>query len=143
MSNIPLQAIDLVKQFEGCILTRYNDAVGNPTIGYGHLCKANDNLFEISEEEADNLLYHDLEIASNAVQRLITITLNDNQFAALLDFTYNLGAGILQASTLRSVINRGDFEDADIQFKRWKYAGARILSGLVKRREAEAELFLM
>lgn len=121
---------------------RYNDAVGFPTIGYGHLCHAGDNLQEITEVEAERLLQSDLQIAAAGVLRLIDIPLNFNQFTALIDFTFNLGRGVLQASTLRSVINRGDFEDAPAQFNRWVYGGAKKLPGLITRRNAEAELFL-
>ena len=142
MRNIPQQAIDLVQRFEGCKLTRYNDAVGKPTIGYGHLCNANDNLFEITEDEALSLLHTDLQIAANAVLRLTKVALSDNQFSALTDFVYNLGSGLYQSSTLRTVINRGDLSEVAFQFKRWVFGGAVKLPGLIVRRQAEAELFL-
>jgi lysozyme len=141
MRDIPIIAIDFVKRFEGCKLTRYIDACGFPTIGIGHLCHNGDNLFEITEEEAEGLLHTDLQIAGQGITRLIDIPLNDNQYTALISFVYNLGSGILQASTLRKVINRGDFEDVPEQFERWIYGGARKLPGLIARRKAEAQLF--
>ena len=142
MRNIPQQAIDLVQRFEGCKLTRYIDATGNPTIGIGHLIKPGENLFEITEDDALSLLHTDLRIAASAVLRLTDASLDDNQFSALIDFVYNLGAGIYQSSTLRTVINRGDLSEVAFQFKRWVFGGAVKLPGLIVRRQAEADLFL-
>lgn len=142
MRLITQQTIDLVKQFEGLSLTRYGDATGLPTIGYGHLIKPTENYQEISEEEALELLHSDLQIAGNAVERLIRVQLDDNEFCSLVDFVFNLGSGVLQASTLRAKLNRGDYKGAAGQFQRWCYAGANKLPGLIRRREIEAELFL-
>lgn len=142
MRLITHQTMDLVMNFEGLSLTRYGDATGLATIGYGHLIKPTENYQEISEDEALDLLHNDLEIAGNAVERLIKVQLDDNEFSALVDFVYNLGSGILQASTLRAKLNRGDYKGAAGQFNRWVYAGANKLPGLIKRRETEAELFL-
>ncbi len=140
--EIPTQMLYLIKKSEGLKLERYRDACGNFTVGYGHLLPPNNTMFQITEEEAEVLLMHDAIIALQAVYRLITIPLNENQLSALGDFTYNCGTGLLQASTLRRVINRGDFEDAPEQFARWVYGGARKLPGLIIRRQAEADLFL-
>jgi GH24 family phage-related lysozyme (muramidase) len=142
MRPITLQTINLVKGFEGLRLVRYGDATGLPTIGYGHLIKPDENFMHISEEQALELLQTDLQIAGAAVERLIKVQLDDNEFTALIDFVYNLGAGVLQASTLKAKLNRGDYRGAANQFKRWVYAGATKLPGLIKRRETEAELFL-
>ena len=142
MRQIPEQAITMVKQFEGCRLQRYNDAVGFPTIGIGHLCKPNDGLLEITQAQADDLLMQDLQISASAVLRLTNIPLNDNQYTALIDFVYNLGSGVYQASTLRAIINRGDFTDVPKQINRWVYGGAKKLPGLIIRRQAEANLFM-
>ncbi len=142
MREIPQTAIDLVKQFEGCTLKRYLDAGSRPTIGYGHLIKLGENLYELTEEQALSLLHDDLRNASTAVMRLITVPLTDNEFSALISFTFNLGAHILQASTLRSQLNRGDLIDADAQFARWCYCGSIKLPGLLRRRQEEARLFI-
>jgi lysozyme len=139
--NIPEKAIEIVKHFEGIRLIRYNDVIGFPTIGYGHLCKPNDGLIEITQEQADDLLMQDLQIAASAVNRLTSCPLNNNQFAALIDFVFNLGVGSYQASTLRMVINRGDLEDVPAQFNRWVYGNGTKIPGLVARRKAEADLF--
>lgn len=143
MRSIPIKAMELIERFEGLRLKRYIDATGNPTIGYGHLIKSNENLFEITEDDAISLLHSDMQLAATSVLRLTSSPLNDNQYAALIDFVYNLGIGIYQASTLRAMLNRGDYINTDKQFNRWVYGGVRKLPGLVVRRQAEAELFLM
>ena len=76
-----------------------------------------------------------------SVGRLITVPLTDHQAAALADFAFNCGPGNLQASTLRAVINRGDYAAASPQFRRWVYAGPVKLPGLVRRRAAEVKMW--
>jgi len=93
-------------------------------------------------ERAEALLRADLMKAANAVLRLVKIKLNANQLAALIDFVYNCGAGNFEVSTLRRVINRGDFGAVPGQLMRWVYAKGVKLPGLVKRRRAEAELWV-
>lgn len=140
-------ASELARDFEGLSLDPYYDPVGYPTIGYGHLlCKKSWDILSqwksVSKNDAIILLQDDMQIAYNSVQRLITVDLNDNQQAALVDFAFNCGGGNLQASTLRRVINRGALHEAPRQFKRWVYANGISLRGLVRRRAAEAELFV-
>jgi lysozyme len=76
-----------------------------------------------------------------SVDRLCPVPLSEGQRAALIDFAFNLGAGNLQASTLRKMTNRGDMEGAAREFPKWVYAGGVKLPGLVRRRAAEAEIF--
>ncbi len=143
MRPIPQQALDMVERFEGVSLKRYIDADGHPTIGYGHECKPNDGLEELTEDQAMLLLRKDLFNAALAVTRLTSVQLNDNQYSALIDFVFNLGSGVYQASTLRRTINRHDFQDTPKQFNRWVYGGNVKLPGLITRRKAEADLFLL
>lgn len=75
------------------------------------------------------------------VLRLINVPLTHNQFDTLVSFTYNLGGGALQSSTLRRKINREEHAEAPEQFLRWVFAGRRKLKGLVSRRQAEADLY--
>ena len=95
----------------------------------------------ITEAEVENLLRQDVATAERAVLRLIHVPLTDEQFDALVSFTYNLGSGALQRSTLRRVINRHHHADVPRQLRRWVYAGGRKLKGLVRRREAEARCY--
>ena len=68
--------------------------------------------------------------------------ISDNQFSGLVSFTFNLGAGALQRSTLRIKLNRGEYQNAADEFPKWRMAGGRVLAGLVRRRAAEWALFL-
>lgn len=131
----------LVAEFEGCRLEAYICPAGVLTIGYGH---TGDDVFPgqvISQEEAVELLDQDLNKFRQAVVRLVDVSLTENQFAALVSFTFNVGVGALQKSTLLRKLNAGDYEGAANEFKRWNKGGGQILRGLVRRREAEEKLF--
>lgn len=125
----------------------YYDPVGLPTIGYGHLLSRTawtplSQFQAITVAQAEALLRADLMKAAGAVMRMIKVKLNANQIAALIDFVFNAGAGNFEISTLRRVINRGDFAAVPGQLMRWVYAKGIKLPGLVKRRRAEAELWV-
>ncbi len=144
MHHITQRGFDLIKQFEGFSSQIYLDVAGLPTIGYGHLLRAGEaELFKngITELVAQALLIKDVLHAEQAVLRLITVPLTNGQFDALVSFTFNLGAGALQRSTLRRKINRGDHADAPAEFMRWVWASGKKLKGLVKRRCAEANIY--
>ena len=96
----------------------------------------------ISETEADALLIRDLESAERWVRRLIKTRLSANLFSSLVSFTFNVGAGALQRSTLRMKLNRGEYQGAVDEFPKWKFANKRVLAGLIRRRVAEKSLFL-
>ena len=107
MRNITPNGLDLIKRFEGFSQTVYFCPAGYPTIGYGHVVKDDEDFSEgIDEAEAEELLRQDTMIAERAVLRLINVPLTDGQFDALVSFTFNLGGGALQRSTLRRKINR-------------------------------------
>jgi len=135
----------LIKKFEGLRLVCYDDGVGVATIGYGHTktVQLRDiGKKKITEQQAEELLKEDITSSERAVERYITIELNNNQFAALVSFTFNLGAGSLRTSTLRRKLNAGDYDSIPSELARWVNAGGKRLEGLVKRRHAEAELFI-
>jgi len=143
MRHITNEGLNLIKRFEGFSETVYICPAGYPTIGYGHVVKDHENFScGISEEEAEDLLREDTQVAENAVLRLITVPLTDGQFDALVSFTFNLGGGALQRSTLRRKVNREEHEDVPREFLRWVWAGGRKLKGLIKRREAEAVFYM-
>ena len=96
----------------------------------------------ISETEAEALLVRDLESSEGWVSRLIKTALTENQYSALVSFTFNVGAGALQRSTLRMKLNSEEFQGAADEFPKWHRAGGRILAGLVRRRVAQQTLFL-
>lgn len=133
--------VELIKKFEGLRLTAYQDSVGVWTIGYGHTRTAREGM-KITEPEAEALLRDDLADAESDVSRMVGVPLNDNQFAALVSFVFNLGGNNFALSTLRKMLNKGLYEGASKQFARWNKAGGKVLPGLSRRRDAERELFL-
>jgi len=140
--NISQKGIDLIKRFEGCRLTAYKCPAGILTIGYGHTGQDVHTGKTITQEEAELLLKQDLRIHCNNVSKLVIVPLSQNQFDALVSFEYNIGYGAFKSSTLLKLLNEGKYINASEQFARWKYAGGKVLAGLVKRRQAEKDLFL-
>ncbi|CAH0992211.1 Lysozyme RrrD [Sinobacterium norvegicum] len=141
MRHITQDGIDLIKRFEGFSSSVYICPAGYPTIGYGHLVRDYESFEEISQEQAEALLRTDVESAERAVLRLIKVPLTDGQFDALVSFTYNLGSGALQCSTLRRKVNRQAHGEVPAQLMRWVWAGGRKLNGLVKRRYCESSVY--
>lgn len=139
--GINAAGLNLIKSFEGVRLRTYNDGVGVPTIGYGHTGPDVYYGLEITQARAEQLLVQDLKRFEDAVRRAVKVSLNDNQFAALVSFTFNVGEGALQSSTLLRLLNAGDYNGASAQFLRWSYAGGQQLPGLYRRRQAERALF--
>ena len=151
MIAVPQAAIDLAKRFEGFHrVPRADPGRAHPyvcpagywSIGYGHLCDPKHP--PITEAEAEGYLAADLMTALNATLRFCPVLANEpeGRLAAIIDFTFNLGAGRLQTSTLRRRVNQRDWLAAGQELRRWVHGGGRILPGLVARREAEVT-FLM
>jgi lysozyme len=140
--------IELIKRFEGFSSTPYLCPADVPTIGYGNTRRFDGSRVAmddepISEADGEALLAHELLSFERSVDKLITAELTQVMFDALVSFTYNLGSGNLQSSTLRMKLNRGHYEGAADEFPKWRKAGGRVLQGLVRRRIAERKLFLM
>jgi lysozyme len=140
--------IELIKRFEGFSSTPYLCPADVPTIGYGNTRRFDGSRVAmddepISEADGEALLAHELLSFERSVDKLITAELTQVMFDALVSFTYNLGSGNLQSSTLRMKLNRGNYEGAADEFPKWRKAGGRVLQGLVRRRIAERKLFLM
>ncbi len=134
--------LELLKRSEGFRSHTYNDVNGFPTIGYGHrLLKSDAFLDGISEQRATELLLADVRVAEQAVGRLVKVSLTQEQFDALVDFCFNLGAGRLASSTLLKVLNDGQHADAAEQLLRWDITGGVECAGLKARRQAEFELW--
>ena len=145
MRHLTDEGLDLIKRFEGLPPEVYFCPGGWPTIGYGHVVREDERerfADGIDEATAEALLRRDVEIAERAVLRLIRVPLEDGRFDALCSFAYNLGAGALQRSTLRRKVNREEHDAVPAEFGRWVWAGGRRLKGLVRRREAEAGLYM-
>lgn len=139
--EISSNGIALVKHFEGCRLTAYQDSVGVWTIGWGHTggVKKGDHW---SQKKADDMLKADLKNkAARYVEKYVKVPLNQNQFDALVSWTYNLGAGSLRSSTMLKRLNNREYTKVPAEIRKWKYAGGKVLKGLERRRNAEAALF--
>ncbi len=152
MIAVPYEAVELAKRFEGFHRVPRSDPsrahpyicpAGYWTIGYGRLCKSDHP--PITEAEAESYLAEDLQTALQATLLYCPVlaTEGSGKLAAIVDFTFNLGAGRLQSSTLRRRINQRMWPAAAEELKRWVYGGGRILPGLVARRDAERRLFVI
>lgn len=149
MIEVPQAAIDLAKRFEGFCRVPKSDPdraypyvcpAGFWTIGYGHLCDAKH--LPITVEEGEAYLATDMADALRATLRFCPVlaTEPERRLAAIVDFTFNLGTGRLQTSTLRRRVNQRDWQGAASELKRWVYGGGVKLPGLVTRRAANAAL---
>ena len=140
------KGIALIKEFEGCKLTAYQDSVGVWTIGYGWTQPVDGKPIRagmtIKQETAERLLKTGLVSYESDVSRLVKVGLTQGQFDALVSFTSNLGARSLSTSTLLRKLNAGDYAGAADEFLRWNKAGGKVMNGLTRRREAERALFL-
>lgn len=164
LRDVNQAGLDLIKSFEGIAdgdpttlkIDPYLDPVGIWTIGWGHAIsvdgrflrgkenrKAARDLYPggITLEQAELLLRADLLGACRNVAAQVKVPLNDNQFAALVSFCFNLGSSNLAKSTLLRKLNARDYAGAAAEFGRWNKAGGKVLAGLTRRRAAEAALF--
>jgi lysozyme len=132
--------LKLTESFEGCRLQAYLDSVGVPTIGYGHTHGVAMGM-TCTQEQADAWLQQDVQGAVQAVNKFVTVPLTQQQFDALVDFTFNLGSGALQHSTLLRLLNSGNYQGAAGEFEKWDKAGGKVLPGLLRRRQAERDMF--
>lgn len=141
MRHITQAGLELIRAFEGYRPTPYKDIAGKLTQGIGHLLLPGEDFGYLDPTEAMALLAKDVQVAERAVLRLIKVPLTDRQFDALVSFTFNLGGGALQRSTLRKKVNREEHEDVPAEFLKWCRAGGKISRGLLRRRKAEAALY--
>lgn len=133
--------IKLIKKFEGCKLEAYKCPSGVLTIGYGHTQDVNIG-DTITRQQASYILKKDIEIAEAAVNSLVKVTLNQNQYDALVSFVFNVGYGNFRISTMLKRINENNFSSAAEQFDKWVLSNGKRQKGLVRRRQLEKELFL-
>ena len=164
MRDLNDAGLNLIKSYEGIEdgdpqtvnVDPYRDPIGIWTIGWGHAIrvggaylrgkqnrKAAFDLYPggITLQQAETLLRGDVLDACRDVESLVEVPLTDNQFAALVSFTFNLGRGNLARSTLLRKLNEKDYAGAAAEFPRWNKAGGKVLGGLVERRAAESSLF--
>jgi lysozyme len=140
--SINAAGLALIKSFESFRSYPYKDSAGIWTIGYGHTKGVNAWTVPITEDQAEDFLLADVTDAEAAIERLIYIALNDNQFSALVSLIYNVGTAPL-THTLGALLNEGNYSAVADQFLRWNHAGGVVSDGLTRRRVAERNLFLL
>jgi lysozyme len=146
---------ELLTEWESTRHDVYNDPAGLPTIGVGHLLTKDELTsgkililgeaikygYGLTNLQIDRLLTQDLAGAEGAVNAGVTVALNQNQFDALVSFTFNIGRQAFYTSTLRKLLNEGRYARVNDQLRRWNRSGGRIVQGLINRRENEIKLF--
>jgi len=137
----------MIRHHEGVRPSPYRCPAGLWTVGVGHVIGDGKSLPEdwnrkLSSEEIDSILAADLRRFERGVLRMCPVPLTQGQFDALVSFSFNVGLGSLQRSTLRMKTNRGDKEAAAREFMKWTKAAGKVLPGLVKRRKDEASLYM-
>jgi lysozyme len=155
--KVSQKCIEQIKKDEGVRNRPYQCPALLWTIGVGHVIDPNHAKVPLADrkqlpipagwdrvlsaDEIDEILRKDLNRFETGVLRLIKVPLTQGQFDALVSFSFNVGLGNLQNSTLRMKVNRSEFEAAAEQFLVWTKAGGKVLPGLVKRRTHEKEMF--
>lgn len=147
ITKLSQKGLELIKQFEGLSLTPYVCAGGINTIGYGNTYYTNGKKVTlqdkpITKQQAEELLKFSLSTYEKAVDSFCRDDISQGNFDALVSFAYNLGVGALQKSTLIKKVNSNpkDVTIAD-EFMKWNKANGKVLVGLTKRRQAEANLY--
>lgn len=141
------EGLTLIKKYEGCKLTAYKCPAGVWTIGYGNTFYEDGTKVKqgdkITKERAEELFRNTVEKKfAEPVRKLIKKYLNDNQFSAIVSFTYNVGIGNLKSSTLLKKVNANPSDPSIAsEFAKWNKSGGKVLAGLTKRRKSESELY--
>lgn len=135
-------AVVLIQHFEGVRYTPYYDVVGVLTVCYGHTGPDIVLNKTYTQAECDALLEKDIAPAAAAVERAVKVPMTDMRKAALISFTYNVGVGALNKSTMLRRLNNGNTQEACDELRRWDMAGGKVWRGLTDRRTVERELCL-
>lgn len=138
MRKINQKGLALIKHYEGCKLTAYQDVGGIWTIGFGHTGSDVWPNGSITKDRANELLEEDIE-KFYKLDEHISEVVNDNQYSALLCLAYNIGLSALLKSTLLKLVNVG--ESPDGEWTKWSHVNGKIINGLLARRVAELELY--
>lgn len=133
--------INLIKKYEGCYLKAYKCPAGVWTIGYGHTKNVKSGM-KITQTQAEQYLKSDLTTYENAVKKYVKVSINQNQFDALVSYSFNCGTGALKNSTLLKKLNNKDYNGAADELLRWNKSNGKVLNGLTKRRKEERVLFM-
>lgn len=142
MLTLGLAGAALIKRFEQCRLTSYQDQRGIWTIGWGHTGPEVIEGLTCTQTQADTWFLADTHFAVVAVIKSLAVQLTQNEFDALVCFTFNVGAGSEAHSTLLRLVNLGQTQQAADQFPIWNHVDGVVDPGLTRRRTAEQALFL-
>ena len=137
---ISKNGLDLIKHFESLQLKAYKCSANVWTIGYGHTKNVKEG-DRISQDQANCFLMQDLYSVERAIIRLVKVKINQNQFDALCSLIFNIGISAFNKSTLLAKLNKEDYVGAAEQFRRWNKVNNVVMAGLVRRRQAEEDLF--
>ncbi len=138
--RISEDGLELIKKFEGCETTAYQDSVGVWTIGFGQTEGVEEGQ-TCSVEDAESMLADEMDEYEGYVNNMVKVELQQHEFDALVAWVYNLGPTNLGESTMLKVLNGGQFDRVPDEMNRWTRAGGKILEGLVRRRQAESLMF--
>ncbi len=153
--KISQNGIKFLKEVEGWECNVYKDVAGLATIGVGHLLTKqelmtgriilglNNVSYEdgLSDSQVDQLLDQDLDSFEEAVNDLVKVDINQDQFDCLVSFSFNVGVSAFRNSTLLRLLNSGQKDEVPNQLRRWNKAGGKVISGLINRREKEIKLW--
>lgn len=138
--------LHLTEQFEGCSLVAYQKEMGGKidvwTIGYGHTGGNVHAGLTCTKQQAEDWLAQDIAWAGSVVNRAVKVALTQNEFNALVDFTFNCGCGAFEKSTMLAKLNSGDYKGAADEFENWDKSGGKVVAGLLRRRIAEKAEFM-
>ncbi|WLT09664.1 glycoside hydrolase family protein [Bartonella apihabitans] len=144
--QISPHGLEKLKQWEGLKTKAYKDSGGVWTIGYGHTATAGEPKpragMVITAAEAESILLKDLMQYEAAIENNVKVELNDNQFAALVSFVYNIPLASFKKSTLLKKLNAGNYDAVPTELMKWTKAGGKKIQGLVNRRRAEGYLWM-
>jgi len=138
--KISEDGLELIKKFEGCETSAYQDSVGVWTIGFGHT-KGVEEGQTCSIEDAESMLADEMDEYEGYINDMVRVDLQQHEFDSLVAWVYNLGPTNLNESTMLKVLNGGQFDRVPDEMNRWTRAGGEILEGLVRRRQAESLMF--
>ena len=150
MNQLTPQAIDKIKELEGCSLTPYQDIGGVWTIGYGHTGRNGikplpdeiKNIESITQDQANDILLKDLSVFENTVTNAVSVPINDNQYSSLVSFAFNVGGNAFRKSTLLKELNNENYDKIPSELLRWIYTNGKVVKGLKARRLIESAIWL-
>ena len=134
------KGVQLTESFEGLKLAAYQDQRGVWTLGYGHTLNVKPGQV-CTQAQAEKWLFDDIAWAEREINWLVKVPLTQNEFDALVDFTFNAGAGNFRNSTLLKLVNEKNFAAAAEEFQKWDHCGGQVVAGLLRRRLAEEAEF--